>query len=189
MIIWDAHLDLAFNALNANRNLLEPVSQIRDRETGKDSVPAGWGRAHGTVAFPQMRRGRVAVSIATLLAGVADDPRAFMDYETVFQAHGVALGHMAYYRALEKEGHVRILTELSALDAHIAEWEAWDADEAAKPEDAPPLGFIIDIEGTDPILNPAELQEWWETHKSSPNLTGCAKKEQQQGGGHKSKQT
>jgi membrane dipeptidase len=163
MIVWDAHLDLAFNALNANRNLLDPVSLIRARETSlENTVPTGWGRAQGTVAFPQMYQGRVAVSFATLLAGVDAEPRAHVDYETAFQAHGVALGQMAYYQALEKEGYVRILTELSALDAHIAQWEAWDEDEAAKPEDAPPLGFIIDIEGADPILNPVELQEWWD---------------------------
>jgi len=163
MIVCDAHLDLAFNAINANRNLLDPVAVIRARESRIDnSTPAGWGRAQGTVAFPEMRQGRVAVSFATLLAGVTANPKAYVDFETVFQAYGIARGHMAYYRALEKEGHVRILTELSALDAHIAEWEAWDADEAAKPEEAPPLGFIINIEGTNPILNPAELQEWWD---------------------------
>ena len=39
MFIVDAHLDLAYNAINYQRNLLLPVSEIR-RVEGKS--PPGW---------------------------------------------------------------------------------------------------------------------------------------------------
>ncbi|MCJ7623579.1 MAG: hypothetical protein MUO76_08735, partial [Anaerolineaceae bacterium] len=163
MIIWDAHLDLACNAVNANRNLLDPVHTIREKESKLENVvPIDWGKGEGTVAFPEMRRGRVAVSFATLLAGVAANPRPHVDFESVYQAYSTARGHMDYYRALEKHGHVRVLTDLISLESHMAEWEAWDVGDESDPEKAPPLGFIINMEGADPILNPGELHEWWE---------------------------
>ncbi|MBI9043531.1 MAG: membrane dipeptidase [Anaerolineaceae bacterium] len=162
MLIWDAHLDLAFNALNANRNLLDPVNKIREKEALKENVvPSGWGQAEGTTAFPEMRKARVAVSFATLLAGVAVEPRPHVDFETVYQAYGIARGHMAYYQALEKSGLVRILTDIESLNSHMTDWERWDSLENADEISSPPLGFIINMEGTDPIMGPEELHEWW----------------------------
>ena len=64
MLIIDAHLDLSMNALQWNRNLLLSTYTIRTLE---QTVP-GKGRAQGTVAFPEMRRGRIALSVATLIA-------------------------------------------------------------------------------------------------------------------------
>ncbi|OUC08002.1 peptidase M19, partial [Litorilinea aerophila] len=64
MLIIDAHLDLSMNALNWNRDLLRSVYTIR---TTEQRVP-GKGRAQGTVAFPEMRRGRIFLSVATLIA-------------------------------------------------------------------------------------------------------------------------
>ena len=60
MLIVDAHLDLAMNALQWNRDLLTSVYTIRVQE--KDTP--GKGRGQGTVAFPDMRRGRIALSFA-----------------------------------------------------------------------------------------------------------------------------
>jgi membrane dipeptidase len=163
MLLWDAHLDLAFNALNANRNLLDPVKKIREKEKELSIVvPQDWGRGEGTVAFPEMRQARVAVSFATLLAGVAENPKPYVDYETAYQAYGMARGQLAYYRALEKQGLVRILTDLGNLQDHMSEWFAWDQINDPDPEKAPPLGFILNMEGADPILTPHELEEWWD---------------------------
>ena len=64
MIVFDAHLDLAWNAIDWNRNLLLPVAQIRRAEQGMTDK----GRGCNTVSFPELRRGKVAVFIATLLA-------------------------------------------------------------------------------------------------------------------------
>ena len=66
MIIFDAHLDLAWNALDWNRDLRLPVAAIRQRE--KDQGMTGKGRGVGTVSFHDLRRGKVGLFIATLLA-------------------------------------------------------------------------------------------------------------------------
>ena len=66
MLIFDAHLDLAWNALDWNRDLLLPVNEIRrmEREQGLSNK----GRGNNTVSFVELRLGKVALFIATLLA-------------------------------------------------------------------------------------------------------------------------
>lgn len=157
MLIVDAHLDLSMNALQWNRDLLSAVYTIRTRE----QYVQGKGRALGTVAYPEMRRGRLAVSIATLIARSTGHPIPHIDFPSTAQAYGMAMGQLAYYRALEMQGYVRVLTDLSQFDAHVAEWEAWDASHPEETEETPPLGFVISMEGADPILTPDQLQEWY----------------------------
>ncbi|HYM70993.1 MAG TPA: membrane dipeptidase [bacterium] len=157
MLIVDSHLDLSMNALQWNRNLLASVQTIRAQE----NYTPGKGRGQGTVAYPEMRRGRVAVSFATLIARSTGRPVPDIDYATTAQAYGAAHGQLAYYRALERQGHVRIVGDVAGLDAHVAEWEAWDAGHPTdSPAPAPPLGFVISLEGADPILAPDDLAAW-----------------------------
>ena len=65
MLVFDAHLDLAWNAIDWNRDLRQPCTEIRraEQEQGMDDK----GRGCNTVSFPDLRRGRVGVFIATLL--------------------------------------------------------------------------------------------------------------------------
>jgi membrane dipeptidase len=156
MLIIDAHLDLSMNALQWNRDLLKSAYTIRTLE----QYTAGKGRGVGTVAFPEMRRGRIALSVATLIARSTGRPAPHIDYSSTAQAYGAAHGQLAYYRALEKQGHVRIIEDSAALDRHMAEWEAWDKAHPEESEDTPPLGFVISMEGADPILYPEQLEEW-----------------------------
>jgi membrane dipeptidase len=157
MLIIDAHLDLAWNALQWNRDLLCSAYTIRTQE----ARVAGKGHAQGTVALPELRRGRVALCFATLLARSTGSPVPHLDYPSPTQAYGAALGQLAYYRALEHAGHARIITDLATLDQHMAEWQAWDADTDPTAV-APPLGFVISMEGADPIADPGQLHEWWQ---------------------------
>jgi membrane dipeptidase len=155
MLIVDAHLDLAWNALQWNRDLSRPAHSIRTMEGG---VP-GKGRALGTVALPDLRRGRVALCFATVLARSTGAHVAHIDYPSPAQSNAVARGQLAYYRALERQGYAQVITGGAALAAHMAAWRSWDADPAGEP---PPVGMLISMEGADPILDPAELAEWRE---------------------------
>lgn len=158
MLIIDAHLDLSMNALQWNRDLLLSAYTIRTLE----QRTSGKGRAQGTVAFPEMRRGRIALSVATLIARSTGRPVPHIDFHSPAQAYGMAHGQLAYYRALEQQGHIRIIAELTALDTHMAEWQAWDAAHPEETAQTPPLGFVISMEGADPILHPEQLAAWWD---------------------------
>ena len=153
MLIIDAHLDLSWNALQGNRDLLRSAYTIRTQEVGT----LGKGRAQGTVAFPDMRQGRLAVSVVTLFARCTGRPTPHADYASPAQSYGVAQGQLAYYRGLEQEGHIRIIADRENLDSHIADWEVW---EERGSDDTPLLGFVISMEGADPILKPDRLEEW-----------------------------
>ena len=156
MLVIDAHLDLSWNALQWNRDLLESVNTIRVKE----GRMAGKGRAQNTVALPEMRRGRVAVSFATMLARSTGQSAPHIDFGSQAQAFGIAQGQLAYYRALEADGHARVLADGPSLRRHVDEWERWE-DSGADPADRPPLGFVISMEGADPIRDPAQLEAWW----------------------------
>jgi membrane dipeptidase len=157
VLIVDAHLDLAWNALYYDRDLRCPVHTLRTWEAGM----SGQGRAVGTVAFPELRQGRVALCGATLLARSTGRPVPQLDYVSVSQATASAQGQLAYYRALEAEGVGRVITERAALDEHIGRWRAWE-DAGADLAQCPPLGFVVCMEGADPIRDPDHLSEWWE---------------------------
>jgi membrane dipeptidase len=144
----DAHLDLAWNALQWNRDLRESVQVLRVRE----ATEAGAGRGRNTVALPELRTGGVRLCFATVLARSSGTVRAHVDFASAEQANAVALGQLAYYRALERGGHLRVLTERAGLDAHAA---AADADEPGLP-----LGVAVAMEGADPILEPEDVASW-----------------------------
>ena len=157
MLVVDSHLDHAWNALQWNRNLLNSVYTIRIHEMATQ----GKARAQNTVALPEMRKGKVALCFATVLARSTGHPVAHIDYASTSQCEAIAKGQLAYYGALERDGHIRIIRDRSQLDQHIAQWEAWEV-QGTTADTAPALGFVISMEGADPIADPKQLPEWWE---------------------------
>ena len=157
MLIVDAHLDLAWNALQWNRDLLLPAHTIRTLE----AATAGAGRGQGTVSLPELRRGRVAVCFATTLARSTGRPVPGLDYLSAAQAHAAARGQIAYYRALERQGHARVIGDSAALDEVVRSWKEWEAHDQPERSSTPPLGFVLSMESADPILDPGDLEEWY----------------------------
>jgi membrane dipeptidase len=151
VVVIDSHLDLAWNALNWNRDLTRSVREIRQAESGMKDVRRG----ANTVAFPEMRQGKVGVCLATVLARASGLNEPLLDYRTREIAYAMAKGQLAYYRALEKEGILKMLLTFPALREHVDRWTRVDFPH-------PPLGFILSMEGADPILTPSQVKEWWD---------------------------
>jgi membrane dipeptidase len=165
MLLVDAHLDLGMNALQWDRDLTQEVTTIRALEGG---IP-GPGRAQGTVSLPELRRGRVAFCVATTVARSTGTPVRGVDFRSPAQAHGMAQGQLAYYRALERLGLVEVITDRPGLDRLTAAWTGWDEGGAAG--EGPPIGFLLSMESADPVLSPADLAEW---HRLGVRLIGPA---------------
>ncbi len=151
--IIDAHLDLAWNALSFNRDLTLEVEQIRAGEAGMTDEPA---RGRNTVSLPELRRAGVRVCVGTLLARGGPEQarrsgykRTDLDYVHPSIAYAAAQGQLAYYKLLERQGHIRFIRTARELEAH---WALADG----------PLGLILSMEGTDPIVTPQQAGEWWE---------------------------
>ena len=150
MLLIDSHLDLAMNALKWDRNLDMSAHAIRAIEQGMSQK----GRARGTTAFPDMRRGEVGLAVVTVISRTArpNSPATGAACQEISYAH--AQGQLAYYRVCESQGKVRMITKPEELDAHLADWEERGAEA--------PLGFILSMEGADPILGPEQVQSWWD---------------------------
>lgn len=149
MMIFDAHLDLAWNALGWNRDLGQTVAQIRLSEVGMN----GKGRGANTVAFPEMRQGRVGIALVNLLARCDPRGRSALDFRTQEIASAIAQGQLAYYRLLEKRGICRILRDWPSLKESFSAWDSG--------RENAPFGFILSMEGADPIVSPGNAIEWY----------------------------
>ena len=155
MYIIDAHLDLAWNALQWNRNLQHSVYTIRTQE----SQLTGAGRGQGTVALPEMHKGNIALCFATLLGRSTGHAIPNLDYSSPLQAHAAAQGQLAYYRALNDSNDVRIIHNITELDEHIHAWDQWEKD-TSPLRSQPRTGLVISMESADPILKPDQLSAW-----------------------------
>ena len=158
MLIFDSHLDLAWNAVLGNRDLQRSAYTIRATE---NRPPFRDGQGTGTVAIPELRRGKVALCCATLLARSTGTALAHLDYASPAQARGSALGQLHYYRGLEQLGEIRVITDSGGLAEHVAEWTTWEEEGCPDAGGAPPLGFVIAMESADAILSPDQLGGWW----------------------------
>jgi membrane dipeptidase len=155
-LIFDAHLDLAWNALDWNRDLRLPVADIRRREREKGHSDKG--RGEGTVSFVELRRGRVGLFIATLLPRLVRPNLvpAVQPYESMEAAWAAMQGQMAYYRLLEGRGLLCWIKDGTGLEEHVRRWTTRE-DVADLP-----LGFILSMEGADAVLAPEQVGEWYD---------------------------
>lgn len=152
MMIFDAHLDLAWNALEWNRNLHLPVTEIRRFERQFD-LP-GIVDGDCTVSWPALREGQVCTLIGTLLSRLnrREAPRSY--YQSADAAYAAARGQLEYYRSLIARGELRMICDAEALARHTAQWQS-------EPDDAP-IGLVLSMEGSWPVLFPEQIQEWWD---------------------------
>src|SRR5690242_862860 len=122
MLIFDGHLDLAWNALQWGRDLTRPATEIRTMPQNEVRVVAEQGMApktEATVSLPDMRRGEVGLCFATLLARSTGRPMPHLDWPTAEQACAIARGQLTYYRALEAAGTIRVVVEPGELEAAL----------------------------------------------------------------------
>src|SRR5580765_7439210 len=156
--IFDSHLDLAWNAVSFNRDLTVSVEEIRKREEGMNDEP---GRGRNTLTLVELRKAMVPVCVATLIArsGPAQkrkevSKRSDLDYSAQSIAYAAAHAQLAYYRLLEQQGHIRMIRTRQDLKSH---WAAWIKD----PQQTP-LGFILSMEGADPIVSIEHVKQFWD---------------------------
>lgn len=150
--IIDAHLDLAWNALSWNRDLRLPLDQLNASEKHMTDTPA---RGRAAVSLPEMRRGKIVACLGTLLVRCKPNARPAeghrrrdLDVASPEIAHAIAIGHIAYYRELARQGEIHLLSDAQAFRRHV------DA--------AQGVGVIIAMEGADPIVSPDAVQQWWD---------------------------
>ncbi len=141
MLVFDAHLDLSMNALEWNRDLTQPVAEIRRREQGLSDKP---DRGNNTVSLVEMRRGRVGLCVATQIARYVKEGNPLPGWKSPQIAWAMTQGQLAWYRAMEELGWMVQITDRQGLLDHLKLWQE------DPPPDAP-IGYILSLEGADSL--------------------------------------
>lgn len=151
MLIFDAHLDLAMNAMEWNRDLTWTVEEIRKNETGMTDKP---DRGKNTVSFDAMRKGNVGLCVATQIARYVKKDSPLPGWNSPHQAWAHTQGQLAWYKEMERLGQMKAITNASELNSHIELWQ--------NPEPDSPIGYILSLEGADSIVSMSHLETAYE---------------------------
>ena len=148
--IIDAHLDLSMNAMEWNRDLRLPVDAINQREEGMNDKP---DRGKATVSLSALRNGNIGLVVATQIGRYVAPGNALPGWHSPQQAWAQTQGQLAWYKAMEEEGEMRMITNVTALNEHL---NVWMNDELNEDK---PIGFILSLEGADSLITTQHL-EW-----------------------------
>ncbi|EAZ82357.2 dipeptidase [Algoriphagus machipongonensis] len=144
MLTIDAHLDLSMNALEWNRDLTRPVSEINEREKGLTDKP---DRGNAVVSLPALRKGNVGLVVATQIARYVAPDNSLPGWHSPAQAWAQTQGQLAWYQAMVAQGEMVQIKNLSELNSHISLWENGESNIEK------PVGFILSLEGADSIIS------------------------------------
>lgn len=152
--IIDAHLDLAMNAIEWNRDLRQPVFALREREKGMTDK---LDRAKGTVAFHELRKGNIGLVVATQIARYVEKDSLLPGWNSPEIAWGITQAQLAWYRAMEDVSEMAQITNAMQLKTHI---DLWLNNEI--PVEQKPIGYILSLEGADSLINISYLYKCYE---------------------------
>lgn len=147
-LIFDAHLDLAMNALEWNRDLRWSVEEIRKSEAGMTDKP---DRAKGTVSLPSMREGRVGLCVATQIGRYVKRGNSLPGWNSPEQAWSQTQGQLAWYKTMEDAGEMIQIRSSDDLESHLRLWE--------NPSENTPVGYLLSLEGADSIISMKHLEK------------------------------
>ncbi len=161
VLLFDAHLDLGLNGVDWNRDLRMAVAEIRAQERLLEMT--GHGRRTNTVSFPELKKAEVGVGVATVLARIEQPINHPFGHTTPEACYAYAMAHLAYYRAMERSGWMRMIGSRGELSAHVDAWRV-------SPDDTP-FGAILSMECADAVLDPDHLFEWHENGLRAIGIT------------------
>jgi membrane dipeptidase len=150
MFTIDAHLDLSMNAMEWNRDLRKPISEINEREKGMQDKP---DRGNAVVCLPELRRGNIGLVVATMIGRYVAPGNPLHGWHSPEQAWAQTQGQLAWYRAMETAGEMVQVSDLAALELHLHTWNNHVIANEKKP-----VGYILSLEGADSIIDIGHLE-------------------------------
>ncbi len=156
LFIFDAHLDIAYNTVRNGRDFGQSVYTQRKREVGH-AIEMDEGTL--TVALPEALLGRVGIAFGTLFVSPANSS-TFADerisYRTPREAYQRALDQWdVYQRLADSDPRIALIRTQAELDKVLATWQVGREFEDHQ------FGIVMSMEGADPILEPAQFEEWY----------------------------
>jgi membrane dipeptidase len=149
MFIVDAHLDLAMNAMEWNRDLTKSVFEIREREKNLKDKP---DRGKGVVSLPELRKGNIGLVVATQIARYVAPDNQLPGWHSPEQAWAQTQGQLAWYKAMEDQGEMTQIKNLADLEKQLLIWND------GSPNEHKPIGYILSLEGADSLITVKHLE-------------------------------
>lgn len=150
MFIVDAHVDLAMNAMEWNRDLRLPVNDINEREKNLKDKP---DRGNATVCLPGLRRGNIGLVVATQIARYVAKENSLPGWHSPEQAWSQTQAQLAWYKTMEEEGEMVQIKDLRSLNIHLDAWNDGSSNEHK------PVGYILSLEGADSLITIDHLEK------------------------------
>ena len=147
MLIFDGDYPMAYGGMEINRDLTLPISELR----AQDETP-------GNVAFaslPELRRAGVTAALMKFTVRRKCEGSVSSGYNGAEACHAAAKGQVAYYHILAERGEGVVITTSKQLAQQISSWEKQEERTSL------PVGFVLGMEGSDPVLHPEQVHEWW----------------------------
>lgn len=152
-LIFDAHLDLSMNAMEWNRDLRLPIAELNSREQRMSDKP---DRGNATVSFGELKRGNIGLVVATQIARYVEKGSSLPGWSSPEQAWAQTQGQLAWYKAMERDGQMRMIKTKTDLEEHIMLWND-DTNTSNKP-----IGFLLSLEGADSLIDLSYLEYAYE---------------------------
>jgi membrane dipeptidase len=153
MFIIDAHLDLSMNAMEWNRDLRQPLDEIRMREAELNDKP---DRGKGVVSFDELRKGNIGLVVATQIARYVARGNPLPGWHSPEQAWAETQAQLAWYKTMEEQGELMQVKDLRSLEIHLAYWNNNDN------KDKKTIGYILSLEGADSLITLQHVEEAYE---------------------------
>ncbi len=157
-MIIDAHLDMALNAIEYNRDYRRSITEIRAWEQGMtDKID----RSKGVVSLPELRKAGIGLIVATQLARYNEEDRSLpgLGWNSPQQAWAMTQAQRTWYETMEDDdsagfSQMRQVRDRAGLEAHLALWL-----DASIPNEQKPVGYILTLEGADSLVRLSYLEK------------------------------
>ena len=145
-LIIDGHEDIAWNALELGRDVLQSVYAGRAQENDSHL-------GERLVGFPELLKGRIGLVFATTFVPPASHAKG-LDIRVIPQdAQRLHQQQMQYYQQLtERTSQTRIVKTWKDVQEVLSSWDS----------EQPQVGLVMLMEGADGILEPEDVGAWYE---------------------------
>jgi membrane dipeptidase len=148
VFIVDAHEDIGSNALRYDRDVRHSVRRTRELEAAGMSgccAPDVSIPETAMVGLPDHRRGGVGLVFSTIFVAPGEPDDMVNKGEA----------QLRYYHELADDGSIRLISTQSEVRRFVTDWHAVNV-----PAERP-VGFVLLMEGADPIRQPTDLKGWY----------------------------
>ncbi len=155
ILIIDGDYAMAFGDVDRDRDLTRPIDELRST-SGRRSLIEGWPDAETMACLPDMRKGKIAAALVKITGRIrrpgspsGDSVRAMAPIQLLRYISPII-------STLASAGEARVLTTRGEFTSHMEEWEV------ANEHRCLPIGFVLGLDGANPILQPQQVHEWWD---------------------------